>query len=184
MAITDGTCKAKDALTLHIPSTCTCVSSVQVLHTPAVKGSLWHPWKDTEDKATTLADGYKTADVTVCAYYLLQSYQGRGSRKPSTPSKTSFKISVCTCAHMCVHVQLSKEKWRHLSVIPQFNSEQASAQRTTGSAGLMCCKMWILVHYAEIYKVTGWRYGRSHKAKIHAKCSLDNQPAAHKLFIG
>lgn len=97
MAITEGTCNAKDALTLHIPSTCTCVSSVQVLHTPAVKGSLWHSWKDTKDKATTLADG---SDVTVCAYYLLQSYQGRGSRKPSTPSKTSFEISVCTCAHM------------------------------------------------------------------------------------
>ena len=62
---------------VHIPSTCTSVSSVQVLHTPAVKGSLWHPRKDSEDKATTLADGYKTADVTVCAYYLPQSYQGK-----------------------------------------------------------------------------------------------------------
>lgn len=83
-----------------------------------------------------------------------RAIRGRGSRKPSTPSKTSFEISICTCAHTRVH--LSKEKWRHLRVILQFNSQQASAQRTTGSAGLMCCKIWILVHFAETCKVTGW----------------------------
>lgn len=149
-----------------------------MLHTPAVKGSLWHLRKDSEDKATTLADGCKTADVIASE---LSREEGHVSQ---ARSKTSFEISVCTCAHTRMHVHLSKEKWRHLSVIPQFNSQQASPQRTTGSAGLVCCKIWISVPFAETYKVTGWRCELSHKAKIHAKCSLDNQPAAHKLLIG
>lgn len=38
------------------------------------KGSPWHLRKDSEDN-TTLTEGCKTIDVTICTYYLLQGYQ-------------------------------------------------------------------------------------------------------------
>lgn len=68
--ITERACNGNDALTLHVPGLCICVSSVQVLHKCAVPPLRErHLQKDGEHKALTLADGCKTAGAAACTYY-------------------------------------------------------------------------------------------------------------------
>ena len=84
----------------HIPRAC--VSSGQVLHAPAVRGSLRRLRKDREDKATTLADGYKSADITVWASYVLQSYQGK---RVMSAKHALQNILRDKCVQMCAHAR-------------------------------------------------------------------------------
>lgn len=145
---------------LHISSTCTRVSSQRQPEAP-----LEGHWRQSSDPCWWPQNRMLLYVPIIC----FTAIRGRGSCKPSTPSRTSFEISVCMCAHMHMHLHLSKENWRHLNVIPQFNSQVLR--------GWQALQVWCAARSR--FQFTLQRHKRSSGGDVNSLIKQKSMPSAH-----